>query len=262
MISRHEPKVKKQIGDMHIAREAVLSKSNLILWHLVRSRYEWMNEYITEKDETVIEIGAGMGVAREGGFIANKNLQITDVEGWPWIDRYLDALNMDMPDNSVDVFICNAVLHHFASPYKFLKDAASKLKSGGRILFLEPYTCFGNRLGQCFLNLEGFNEKVDVFDPTVICNNENDPWSANISVPKLLFRDKKKFESEFQNLRLEKFELTECMLFILSGGVNWRVWKFDFKEAGIQRIKKLDRFLVKVWPSMFAMACRVVVVKK
>ena len=46
LISSHEPKVKKQIGDMYKAREAVLSKSNLMLWHLVKSRYDWMNEYI------------------------------------------------------------------------------------------------------------------------------------------------------------------------------------------------------------------------
>ena len=211
---------------------------------------------------SIIEIGAGMGVAKEGGFIKAPNLQITDVEDWPWIDRYLDAINMDLEDESVDVFICNAVLHHFARPYKFIQDAAKKLKSGGRILFLEPYTSFGTRLGQCFLNLEGFNEKTDVFDPDVIANNKDDPWSANISVPKLLFQNKERFESEFKDLRLERFDLTECLLFILSGGVNWRVWDTNFSERTIDRIKKIDEFLVKIWPSMFAMSCRAVVVKK
>ena len=203
-----------------------------------------------------------MGVAKEGGFIKTQNLQITDVEDWPWIDRYLDATNMDLEDGSVDVFICNAVLHHFARPYKFIQDAAEKLKSGGRILLLEPYTSFGTRLGQCLVNLEGFNEKTDVFDPDVICNNKDDPWSANISVPKLLFQNKERFEREFKDLQLERFDLTECLLFILSGGVNWRVWNTNFSERSIDRIKKLDGFLVKFWPSMFAMSCRAVVVKK
>lgn len=262
ILSSYEPKGNKQIGDMYKAREEVLSKRNLILYHLVKSHYDWMNEYIYPTDRTIIEIGAGMGVAKEGGFITNPNLQITDVEKWPWIDRYLDALNMDMPDDSVDVFILHAALHHFASPYKFLKDATKKLKSGGRILFLESYSSFGHRFGQFLLDLEGFNENVDVFNPNVVCNNINNPWSANVSTPKLMFQDKTRFENEFEDLRLELFQPTDFMLFLLSGGVNWRVWKLNFTEKTIARLKKLDKFLIKLWPSMFALSCQIVLVKR
>ena len=60
---------------------------------------------MTDRSESVIEIGAGMGVAKEGGFIKAPNLQITDVEDWPWIDRYLDACNMDLEDESVDFYL-------------------------------------------------------------------------------------------------------------------------------------------------------------
>lgn len=260
LLARHEPRKKREVGDQEAAREAVLSKSNLLLWHLVRSRYHWMNRYIRDEDQTIIEIGAGMGVAKR--FIKNQNIILTDVLDNPWIDRYLDAMNMDLDDNSVDVFICNAVLHHFASPYQFIQEASKKLKRGGRILFLEPYTSFGMRLGQRIFELEGWDEHTDVFDARTVCNHPLEPWSANLSVPKLLFKDKSKFEKTFRDLRLDYFYLTECLVFSLSGGVNWRVWSVGLNEKTCRRLFLADRFLVRMWPSMFAMSCRVVVEKK
>lgn len=262
-LTKYEPGNEREIGDMAAARQAVLSGTNRILWHLVKSRYEWMNQYIRDSDEVVIEIGAGMGVAKE--FIKHPSIVLTDVIDNPWIDKYLDAMHMDLEDNSVDVFICNAVIHHFASPYQFIQQAAKKLKPGGRILLLEPYTSVGLRLGNRIFKLEGWDEHTDVFDPQTICNNANEPWSANVSVPKLMFgrgiKGKSKFESTFQGLRIRRFERTECLIFALSGGVNWRVWSFGFREKTCQRLFAVDRFLIRLCPSMFAMACRIVVEK-
>ncbi len=219
ILSKYIPPLKHMERSLNLekAREDFLTqKSGYILWHLVRNRYNWMNDYIREEDSTIYEIGCGLGVSKE--FIRNPNIVLTDVINNPWVDRYLDAMNLDIPDDSVDVFVCSNVIHHFAKPYQFFKDASKKLREGGRILLFEPYTSIFLRIAQRILRLEGWDETVNVFDSDTVCNIESEPWSANNSVPKLLFRDKSVFEMYFPEYRLKKYEVTECLLFLLSGG--------------------------------------------
>lgn len=261
-LSQFEPPKKKmaQETNMGKAREEFLKKNNTVLYELVKSRYSWMNEYIYDTDKMIYEIGCGLGISKE--FLDNPNVILTDVLDNPWLDRYLDALNLDMEDESVDVFICSNVIHHFASPYRFLDSASRKLREGGRILFFEPHTGLILKLAQRTLKLEGWNDNTDVFSPDTVCNIEGEPWSANNSIPKLLFEDKDKFESTFNNLKLQKYELTECLLFLLSGGVNFKTWHPNFTYKSCERLKAIDRILVKMCPGIFAMGCRAVVIKK
>lgn len=246
--------------NMETARENFLKRDNIVLYELVKSRYAWMNEYIRDTDKIIYEVGCGIGVSKE--FITNPNVILTDVLDNPWVDKYLDALNMDMPDDSVDVFICSNVIHHFASPYKFLTTVNKKLKVGGRLLLFEPYTGVILKMAQRIMRLEGWNDRSDVFSPETVCNVPGKPWSANNSIPKLLFQNKEKFNSTFTNLKVYTFQLSECFLFILSGGVNFKTWHPNLSQKSCDRIKKIDKFLVKMMPQVFAMGCRAVIVKK
>lgn len=101
------------------ARKYFFTRKNRVLYHLVEDRYSWMNQYIKSSDTKIYEIGCGIGLGKE--FIQNPNMMLTDVIMNEWIDRKLDALALDMPDDSVDVFIMSNVLHHFAYPLTFLK---------------------------------------------------------------------------------------------------------------------------------------------
>lgn len=262
--AKFDPPTRRMESDtnMSAAREEFLSKNNYICWRLVQSRYEWMNEWIQDSDKVIYEIGCGVGAGKE--FIRSSYLQLTDVLDNPWVDKYLDAMNMDdvIPDESVDVFICCNVLHHFAQPYKFLKQAGRKLKPHGRIIFFEPYTSVFLRLAQRILGLEGWDETANVFDPTTICNNPNEPWSANNSIPKLLFKNKAQFEQTFPEFSMNYYEVTECLLFLLSGGVNYKVWHPNFTEKACGRLIKIDKCLTKVCPELFALGCRSVIEKK
>jgi SAM-dependent methyltransferase len=257
-----EPSKKKMAQEVNMAkaREDFFSRENTILYELVKNRYRWMNEYINDTDKNIYEIGCGIGFSKE--FIDNPNVTLTDVLDNPWVDRYLDALNLDMDDDSVDVFLCSNVLHHFASPYKFLKAASKKLKPGGRIIFFEPYSSVILKMAHRTLNLEGWNDSSDVFSEETICNIKDEPWSANLSIPKLLFGNKAKFETTFFEYKLAKYELTECFLFLLSGGVNFKTFHPKVSQKGCQRIEKIDNFLVKLCPKVFALGLRAVIVKK
>lgn len=115
--------------DLVSAREYFLTGKNRVLFHLVKSRYEWMNSYISANANCVIELGCGTGIGQQ--FLHTSALIQTDIIEMAWIDKRLDALQLDMPDASVDAFIVVNAIHHFAYPLTFLKNAARKLRAGG-----------------------------------------------------------------------------------------------------------------------------------
>lgn len=79
---------------------------------------------------------------------------------------------------------------------------------------------------------------------------------------KLLFRDKQWFESVFDEYRIVKREKVECLLFLLSGGVNFTVWHPNFSDKGCKVIRKIDNLLVRTFPEIFALGYRIVLEKK
>ena len=68
---------------------------------------------------------------------------------------------------------------------------------------------------------EGFDFTVDVWNENKPISDERDVWDGNIAITNLIFDDKKKFNEELGNLFLVEHEkLTECLIFLNSGGVT------------------------------------------
>jgi len=67
---------------------------------------------------------------------------------------------------------------------------------------------------------EGWSNDVDVFDAKSITKNPKDPWSANCSIPELLFSSGDMFHSSFTMFKIVKNELCEFFIFLISGGVT------------------------------------------
>ena len=104
---------------------------------------------------------------------------------------------------------------------------------------------------------EGYSEKIDVFDKNNIANQVDDPWSANCSIPKLLFSDTKRFESN-TGLKIILNELNEFLIFPLSGGVIAKTKTINIPYVILGMIDKVDYFLVWLFPSLFALGRSVV----
>ena len=166
--------------------------------------------------QVVVEVGAGAGFSE---LYLKKKPVLTDatVEN-PWIDKYLDATNMDLENNSVDVIIASHNIHHFYSPYKFFKECERVLKHDGLVLIQEINTSLMMRALLKVMRHEGWSYEVNVFDENEIVNDAGDLWSANCAVPELLFDDSKRFEETFKNLEVRRNELCECFIFPLSKG--------------------------------------------
>lgn len=205
-----------------------------------------------------MELGCGAGLSKL--FIDNPKLILTDVLDNDWVDRYMDALNMDIEDESADVIICSHMIHHIAKPAKFLEQTAKKLKPGGRLIIQDIYTGFLMKLVLRIMRHEGWSELIDVYDKDVICN-EPDPWSANCSIPKLLFFNEERFAERFPMFKVLKREKNECLLFLLSGGVIAKTFYLPAGDKTASMINKLDGTLVRLASEFFACGCSIALEK-
>ena len=254
---QHSENRMKNEGDVAAAREFYIDHKPNNLFMLLKARYGWMNKYLEGKYK-IIELGAGAGFSK---FFLEKDIILTDVVKHNWIDMRIDALNPEIEDGSVDVIICSHMIHHLASPMEFFEIVAKKLRKDGLIIIQEIETSLVMKILLRIMRHEGWSDSVDVFDKSVICNQASDPWSANCSIPKLLFNNEDKFHENITSFKVLKNEVNEFLLFPLSGGVisktktiNLPIWFLNF-------IKRFDKFAVWCLPGVFALG-RSVVLKK
>lgn len=255
---RHEDNLMSSEGSVAIARQNFLEDRFRNLDVLLHSRYAWMNHYLNP-DQVIVEIGAGAGFSPL--YLIQKPL-LTDATDNSWIDRYLDATNMGIESCSVDVLIASHNIHHFYSPYKFFKECERVLKADGILLIQEINTSLLMRGLLRLMRHEGWSYDVDVFDEGAIVNDMNDLWSANCAVPELLFTNSLRFEKAFPRLKVEINELCECLVFPISGGVISKTRIPELPNFLLKAVLLLDRLLVRIIPSFFALGRRVVVRKR
>ena len=243
-------------GDVELARKIYLKNKINNLDFLLFKRFDWMNEFIKNRS-TVIDLGSGAGLIE---FYINEKIILSDVKKLDFIDQEIDALNINIPNNSVDVFICSHMIHHIAHPIKFLKSLEPKLVDGGLILIQEINTSFFMRLILYLTKHEGFSYNIDVFDENVIANEINDPWSANCAIPELLFQNKGLFETKMP-FDIIKNSLNEFLLLPLSGGVIAKSKTIELPMTLLKIIDFIDKAFIFLFPKIFAFG-RSVVLKK
>lgn len=257
----HSKNRMKKEGDVASARERFFSTQNKILHHLIKHRFSWMNDWIRPDDRKVVEIGSGPGFSKE--FITSKNLLLTDVTVYPWIDKKVDVTkDLDVfEDNSLDVVIACHTLHHIPYPKAFIQSIGTKLKSGGRLIIQDAYTSILFKVILRIMRHEGYDETVDVDNIEACCNDPNDPWSANCAISKLLF-DKMEIGENFAKMKLVKFKVDTYFLLLLSGGTIAETWYPRWVgERGVSFIEKVDDILTRIAPRLFACECSVVLKK-
>jgi SAM-dependent methyltransferase len=98
------------------------------------------SKYISE-DHTVLDFGCGGGFLLKQLNCKNRigveiNPSAAEQARQNGVKVYSDA--QDVPDNSVDIIISNNALEHTFRPLDELKELKSKLKSGGKIIFVVP----------------------------------------------------------------------------------------------------------------------------
>ena len=246
-------------GDVTRAREAFLGPGSGNLRALLHQRFDWMNAFL-RPDDIVVELGSGAGLAE--WYLTNARLLMTDVQPKPWTAACVDALHLPFAPESVDVFVCVNMIHHLASPARFLEALAQCLRPGGRLLVHEPYPSVAMLLALRLMRHEGWSFDVDAFDVDCVANDPSDPWSGNNALSQLLFADHARFERRFPALRIVRDEFSECLLFPLSGGVTAKVRVPRLPVMVLRAVAALDRLLCRIAPSVFAMGRAIALEKR
>ena len=251
----------KSVANTSTAIQMFNSSKSKNLKFLLKERFGWMNSFIKE-NEVGIEVGSGAGFAKY--FINNKNFKLSDLGDDNHLDfKGVDAQSTQFENESFDFVIASNMIHHIPFPVKFFKEMNRILKKNGKLIIFESYCSIIFQLATIIMKHEGFDFTLDVWDETKPKSDEHNAWAGNIAVPHLIFDDKKKFNEKLGNLfSLEYEKLTECLIFLNSGGVTSKTLSVPLPTFLLNALKTIDNILVKLFPNIFCMGRRIVLVKK
>ena len=255
---KHRENRMKGEGNLSESRAQFLSERFNNLDYLLRARYEWMNKYL-KPGMKIVEVGCGSGLSK---LYLTEDVLLTDAVENHWVEKYIDATDMDFESSSIDIIIASHTIHHFYNPAKFFRESTRVLKSGGLLLISEINTSLFMRILLKFMRHEGYSYDVDVFNYQTVCNDKDDLWSANCAIPELLFHDENKFSSFFKGLKIEYQKNTEFTIFPLSGGVVSKVKILEMPSWLLDIFNAIDKFLIFMFPKVFSFGKRVVIRKK
>lgn len=251
----------EKVGDVTEAVNYFNSKKNKNLYFLIKNRYEWMNKFINENDIGV-EVGAGAGLSKN--FIINKNLKISDFSEGEHLDyKNIDAQNTGFKENSHDFIIAANMIHHVPYPIKFFKEMYRILKKDGRLIIQEANCSIVFQLITIIMRHEGFDFTKDTWSETSPVTDDEDLWAGNIAVPHLVFDNHDTFNKNLGSFfKIEYENFSECLIFLNSGGVCSRTFYIPMNNFLLNIFHKIDNLLTKIFPKIFAMGRRIVLVKK
>jgi SAM-dependent methyltransferase len=156
---------------------------NLLFWYreLYRDQFRDLPNPSTL---SILEVGSGTSPLKQ--FLSN--VITSDVLDLDYLDLVFDCHEIDkldaIPGNSIDVITLTNVLHHLKSPIGFLNRAASKLKSGGKVVATEPFFSVLSTPIFKYLHHEPVNFSIS--EPEL--DKVQGPLaSANIALPWLIF---------------------------------------------------------------------------
>lgn len=181
------------------------------LRRLYRDFYSLLREAVGPTDgRVVVELGSG------GGFIKEviADAITSDVLPLPTVDRVFSASQIPYENQTVDAIVMFNVFHHIPDVRGFFKEAVRCLKSGGRIVMIEP----ANTLFARFIYTRFHHER---FDPEAqwAFASEGPLSSANGALPWIVFhRDRMIFEQEFPDLAVVYTRCHTPLRYLLSGG--------------------------------------------
>jgi SAM-dependent methyltransferase len=247
-------------GDTELAREHFIGKAPSNLELLVENRYAWMNRYI-HADEVGLEIGCGTGVSRR--FINAKRYYLSDVADYEWLDfKHVNALDTPFENDRFDFVISSNMVHHLSRPLILFQEMARILKPGGRLLIQEINGSLALRALLHLMRHEGYSYEVDVFDETCVCNDPEDPWSANCVIPNLLWDDEARFEYEVPAFKIVHHCYREFSTLMNSGGVIAKTKYIPLPRWAVRIMQGIDTVLATTLPSVFALQRQIVLEKR
>jgi len=194
---------------------AQIIRQKIFLSRIYQDFYQEFKKVREEfKDGVFVEIGSG------GGFLKKviPDVITSDILPLAHIDMSFSAVRLPFKNNRIDCFFMFDVLHHVKDAAVFLEELARCLKSGGKVVMIEPAnTLWGRFIYQNFHH--------ETFDPNAgwTIDGAGPLSDANGALPWIIFsRDRKKFENDFPGLKIRQCKAHTPFRYLISGGLSFR----------------------------------------
>jgi SAM-dependent methyltransferase len=198
------------------------ANKNLLSWYreLYRDQFR---DFPNPGELSILEIGSGTSPLKQ--FLSN--VVTSDVLDLDYLDLVFDCHEIDkldaIKDKSIDVITLTNVLHHLKSPIAFLNRAASKLKSGGKVIATEPF--FSVLSTPIFKYLH--HEPVDFHVAEPELGEVQGPLaSANIALPWLIFFRRREWLQRLnENFNVASLSIRpySALSYMATGGISHRL---------------------------------------
>ena len=218
-----EPMVRGLDPDGHeisIAHRTVLERK-AVLRRLFKRFYRECRvldlRYFGDRPGVRIEIGSGSGFMKD----VLPNVFTSDIKPLPFVDMVVRAEELPFADNSLRAIYAINVFHHQPEPRAFFRELIRVLRPGGGAVLIEPYHGPVARFFFARIHaMESFD--MNVQDWSAGARSEL-ITNANQALSYIVFtRDRDMLGREFPELEVLLDRPHTQLLYILSGGVNFR----------------------------------------
>src|SRR5712691_1218715 len=203
-------------------RARLATNRNLLFWYreLYRDQFKNLPDPAVL---SILEIGSGTSPLKQ----FYSNIITSDVMDLDYLDLVFDCHEIDkldtIKDSSLDVITLTNVLHHLKSPIAFLNRAASKLKSGGKVIATEPFFSVLSTVIFKYLHHEAVDLRIS--EPE-LGEVQGPLATANIALPWLIFFQ----NAEWLQRLNDNFDLTtfsarpfSALSYMVTGGISHRL---------------------------------------
>jgi SAM-dependent methyltransferase len=227
---------------------------------VLRAVYADLYRYVEESlvEGNTLEIGSGIGNFK----IKQGSLIKTDIQFSIDTDVVSDAQSLPFSNESFSNIVLVDVVHHLECPMLFFAEAQRILKSGGRIIMIDPGITPLSWFFYKYLHQEPVNMKWNPMEECFI-DPQKDPYDSNQGMPTLLFgKYLEFFKDKFPSLILLEHSWMSIFVYQLSGG--FQAWSL-IPGRLVNHLLKIERRIQKKFPflgGIIAFRLKIVLEKK
>ncbi len=178
---------------------------------------DWYREIVTHlMPGPTLELGGGTGNLKEFA----PHVICTDIVKVPWLDAVADGQALPFKNGSLANLVLFDVLHHLENVRLFFDEATRVLRTGGRIVLMEPYVSWLSWPVYRFLHPESLDWSRDplVMHPP---DPNRRPFDGNLAVATAIFeRGSDRVARLYPRLRKVAERRLAFFAYPLSGGFD------------------------------------------